>query len=133
MRRLKAIGAALMMVVGSAVAVFGIASPASAAGDCYTAVTRSFSIYLEAASSTQIGPYYGSTHCNDVNIRKTGSTGYYACVVRTYQGQTDCAATTYVPTTWVVPNGGYGIPNGAAFKVKLQASPYRTLNGVIAY
>src|SRR5688572_6062502 len=133
MRRLKRMGAALMMTAaGSAVAVVGVASPASAAADCYTAVTRTFSRYLEDASTTVMGPYNGSTHCADVNIKRTGSSGYYACVIRTYQGQTDCSATTFVPTSWVVPAGGSGIPNGAAFKVKLQATPFKTLQGILA-
>lgn len=135
----------LVVAAAAAVAVAGLAGTASAAvskpdavvlaGDCYTAVTYGVGFSVDTTSDYVLTPtLYGSTHCNDVNMRRTGSYSFRACVIRTYQGQTDCGSYTTIGTSWVVPSGGSAIPNGAAFKVKLLGGPLaRPLYGTIAY
>ncbi|MDI1464053.1 hypothetical protein QEZ54_24000 [Catellatospora sp. KI3] len=130
----------LGVAAATALALTGLAAPASAggattlAGDCYTAVTYPLGFMVDTSSDYVLTPtLYGSTHCNDVNIHTTSS-AFRACVIRTYQGQSDCSSYTSVGTSWVVPSGGSGIPNGAAFKVKLLGGPVgRPIYGTIAY
>ncbi|WP_412537932.1 hypothetical protein R8Z50_18915 [Longispora sp. K20-0274] len=122
------LGAASITVVG--------VSGASAAGDCYTAVTRPIGFQLTSEDGTVTTPtLYGSTHCNDVNVKLTSPTTVTACVIRVYQGQTDCNPSTRLGYGWQVPAGGYGIPNGAAFRVKFgdPSALYKTVSGTIAY
>ncbi|MGY0231950.1 hypothetical protein [Longispora urticae] len=122
------LGVASLTVVGTA--------QASAGGDCYTAVTHDFGFQLESSGDSAVtGTLYGSTHCNDVNVRRTSSYTAKACVIRVYQGQTDCNPTTQLSTGWQVPSGGSGIPNGSAFKVKFAYpnSYFKVITGTIAY
>ncbi|MEV6521308.1 hypothetical protein AB0M43_05090 [Longispora sp. NPDC051575] len=131
---IKKIFAAVLLGVASLTVV--ATTPASAAGTCYTSVTYSFGFQLESAGDTVTTPVlYASGHCNDANVKRTSTYSARTCVIRVYQGQSDCTLGASMTTGWTVPAGGDDIPPGKAFKVKFgAASAYnRTIAGKVAY
>jgi hypothetical protein len=125
---------ALLVGIGSLVIVPALASPANAATTCYGGAV-SKSVYIEPGTTTAvIGPFSrAGSACQDVNLKRTNSIGFDACVIRTYENQTDCTAGTYIGTDWIVPTGGHGI-RGQEFKVKVQVgSGGKSLQFLLAY
>jgi hypothetical protein len=133
MRSIRLVSA-LLVGIASLVIVPVLASPANAATTCYGGAV-SKTVYIEPGTTTEvIGPFSrAGTPCHDVNLKRTNSIGFDACVIHTYEGQTDCTANTYIGTNWIVPTGGPGV-RGQSFKVKVQVGTGgKTLQFLLAY
>ncbi|NUT92509.1 MAG: hypothetical protein HOY78_10810 [Saccharothrix sp.] len=81
--------------------------------------SASFNLYFETENYIELGTYTTTTQCNDINIRSTNGTGYFACVVFTRLGTT-C-------------NNGNNVPaSGAWVNIATDVRDYTTFNVRIA-
>ena len=114
---------------GIAMALTAVAPPASANADVVTPqagcraapYSATFNTVFETEDHIDLGQYTTTTQCQDINIRSTNGTGFYACVIF-IKHTTLCNhnnTRTFVPANGQWVNVATTVLDGTAFNVRI--------------
>jgi hypothetical protein len=116
----------ITVVLGAAIVLTALAQPASAstggvtplAGCRAAPYSATFNNYFETEDHVDLGQYTTTTQCQDINMRSTSGTGFYACVIF-IRHTSACNYRTFVPAGGQWINIATTVLDGTVFNVRV--------------
>ena len=116
---LKRTGMLVVFVLVAAFGSFVSAQASTQAAGCRAApYSASFSRYFETETYQELGSYTTSSQCNDINLRSTNGTSFFACVVFVNHG-TACNQGYTAPASGAWVNIATDVLDGTRFNVRV--------------